>query len=46
MPQMKFGIWNMSMKKGTRTQSLYEIGNMGPQKLGPTEFWNMGRGKI
>ena len=43
MPQMKFGIWNMSMKKGTRDTVLIWNREYGTTKI--TQFWNMGRGK-
>ena len=39
MPHMEFGLWNMNMKNGTRAQSLYEIGNMGPQQSPNFGMW-------
>ena len=44
MPQMKFGIWNIwAWKREHRTQSLYEIGNMGPRKVPNFGIWEEGK---
>ena len=46
MPQVKFGIWNNSRKREHGTQSLYEIGNMGPRELPNYGIWEAGKYEI
>ena len=46
MPQVKFGIWNISVKSEHGTQSLYEIENMGLQKLPNFGIWEEGKYEI
>ena len=46
MPQMKLGIWNISMKRIHETRSLNEIGNIGSGKLPNFAIWEEGKYEI